>query len=117
MGQVDWVIVCVKSTSLDAIPDLIYPLLKPETRVVAIMNGLIEDDLIAMLKEKAKEPAEDVNSPLSCCRALYGGTVNFIIKSTAVFATSIDTISYLFLKFVTVRDGIHMLKSLVTWPG
>jgi len=74
MGPVDWVIVCLKSTSLDAIPDLIYPLLSLDTRVVAIMNGLIEDDLIRVLKEKAKET--DFSAPLQCCKALYGGTLS-----------------------------------------
>lgn len=76
IGQVDWVLVCLKSTSLTAIPDLILPLLNANTRVLVIMNGLIEDDLIRMLKVKAHE-SPDMDSPLSCCRALYGGTSLF----------------------------------------
>jgi 2-dehydropantoate 2-reductase len=68
---VDWVIVALKSSSLEAIPDLIYPMLSPGTRVLLIMNGLVEDDLIRMLKERAGDT--DLDTPLQCCRALYGG--------------------------------------------
>lgn len=75
IGRVDWVIVALKSSSLDAIPDLVYPCLSKDTRLLAIMNGLIEDDLIRMLKEKAKEPVDDMSAPLDCCRAVYGGTI------------------------------------------
>jgi len=78
IGPVDWVIVCLKSTALDAIPDLIYPCLSKDTRVLAIMNGLIEDDLICMLKERAGEP-KDARVPLQCCRALYGGKCSMLI--------------------------------------
>lgn len=68
---VDWVIVALKSTALEAIPDLIYPLLNPNTRVLVIMNGLmIEDELIRMLKERACETDTEA---LQCCQALYGG--------------------------------------------
>lgn len=92
-GVVDWVIVALKSTSLDAVPSLIEPLLGPETRVLAIMNGLIDDDLVAMLESEAekgggrgretKEPAAAaMRHPagvaaepprLTSCRAVYGG--------------------------------------------
>jgi 2-dehydropantoate 2-reductase len=72
IGQVDWVIVALKSTALDAIPELIYPLLEPgKTRVLAIMNGLIEDDLIASLKKIAGDTSDD--SEVQCCGAIYGG--------------------------------------------
>lgn len=72
MGKVDWVIVALKSFSLESIPALIYPLLEPgRTRVLAIMNGLIEDDLIQLLKEHAGEDVSDKD--LHCCAALYGG--------------------------------------------
>jgi 2-dehydropantoate 2-reductase len=72
IGPVDWVIVALKSSALDAIPELIYPLLTPgKTRVLTIMNGLIEEDLISSLKELAGEDPED--SSLKCCAALYGG--------------------------------------------
>jgi 2-dehydropantoate 2-reductase len=71
-GPVDWVIISLKSSSLDAIPELVYPLLKPKrTRILAIMNGLIEEDLVKMLKEYADDDSED--GELQCCSALYGG--------------------------------------------
>lgn len=67
MGTVDWVVVALKSSSLDAIPELILPLLKKDTRVLVIMNGLVEEDLLSKLKDiSGKEPNE-------CCAALYGG--------------------------------------------
>jgi 2-dehydropantoate 2-reductase len=69
---VDWVIVALKSSSLEAIPDLIFHMLTPNTRVLVIMNGLmIEEELIRMLKERAGET--NVDAPLQCCQALYGG--------------------------------------------
>lgn len=71
MGTVDWVICAVKSTGLDAIPGLIYPLLNNETRVLNIMNGLIEEDLLAMLAKH--DGKEDPTDPLTCCAAIYGG--------------------------------------------
>eukprot|EP00980_Cylindrotheca_fusiformis_P004595 scaffold982_cov139-Cylindrotheca_fusiformis.AAC.8 len=72
IGKVDWVIVALKSTALEAIPPLISPLLKPgNTKVVAIMNGLIDTDLVQLLKEFH---GEDKGSEyLDCCGALYGG--------------------------------------------
>lgn len=73
MGKVDWVIVGLKSSALDAIPALVYPLLEPgKTRILAIMNGLIEDDLLSQLKRVAGEENSEGNS-LQCCAALYGG--------------------------------------------
>jgi len=76
IGPVDWVVVALKSSSLDSIPDLIYPLLKKETRVLVIMNGLIEDDLVRSLKLRAGEMDEkdnDDDASIQCCAALYGG--------------------------------------------
>lgn len=71
-GAVDWVIVSFKSSSLEAIPELVYPLLEPKrTRILAIMNGLIEEDLVTMLKEYAHDDSGD--GQLKCCSALYGG--------------------------------------------
>ena len=50
IGPVDWVLCGLKTTSLDAAPALIRPCLGPETRVLAIMNGLgIEERLAAAL--------------------------------------------------------------------
>jgi len=71
MGQVDWVIVALKSSSLDAIPDLIYPLLHQGTRVLNIMNGLIEEDVLKGLNRKDGKAEEDKS--LTCCSAIYGG--------------------------------------------
>jgi 2-dehydropantoate 2-reductase len=72
-GPVDWVIVALKSSSLEAIPPLVLPLLDPKrTRILAIMNGLIEDDLISALKEHAGEDSSK-ESNLECCAALYAG--------------------------------------------
>ena len=68
----DWVIVALKSSALDAVPSLILPLLDPEkTRVLVIMNGLVEEDLLKMLKEESNQ--SDSDDSLQCCRALYGG--------------------------------------------
>jgi 2-dehydropantoate 2-reductase len=75
IGPVDWVIVSLKSTALNAIPALVAPLLDPcRTRVLVIMNGLIEEDLIRQLKSQVGE-YQDVggDSILHCCAALYGG--------------------------------------------
>ena len=74
IGPFDWVLVALKSYSLDAIPELILPLLSPlgTTRVLVVMNGLIEDDLIQLLKKAAGE-SDNPNTPLQCCQALYGG--------------------------------------------
>jgi 2-dehydropantoate 2-reductase len=62
MGTADWVVVALKSTSLDAIPDLIGPLLHCDTRVLVIMNGLVEGDLVCSMKDAGAE-----------FHALYGG--------------------------------------------
>ena len=72
IGTVDWVIVAIKSTALSSIPALISPLLQPgHTRVLAIMNGLIEDDLIQYLKQYHNE--NDNDEYVRCCGALFGG--------------------------------------------
>ena len=70
-SDVDWVIVSFKSTSLECIPSLLLPWLNPtKTRVLVIMNGLIEDDLIDLLK---KESGQQDDGPLQCLHTLYGG--------------------------------------------
>ena len=101
MQIADWIVVALKSSSLDAIPNLIVPLFRQDctTRVLVIMNGLIEDDLIQLLqakttKKKKEEdgllqpntttttgaaatephhPKQQQQQQLSCCKALYGG--------------------------------------------
>jgi 2-dehydropantoate 2-reductase len=70
-SDIDWVIVAFKSTSLESIPSLLLPWLNPtRTRVLVIMNGLIEDDLIDLLK---KETGQQDNGPLQCLKTLFGG--------------------------------------------
>jgi 2-dehydropantoate 2-reductase len=71
----DWIIICLKSTALSAIPELILPLLSSEhTRVLVIMNGFVEDDLIKLLREATGQSTDgDPETPLECCRTLYGG--------------------------------------------
>lgn len=66
----DWVICALKSTALHEIPTLIAPLLSPETRVLVVMNGLVEDDLIDMMRthHRASTGLEGVG-----CMAIYGG--------------------------------------------
>ena len=50
IGPVDWVLCGLKATALDDAATLIRPCLTPETRVLAIMNGLgIEERLAASL--------------------------------------------------------------------
>lgn len=67
IGEVDWIIISLKSYSLDEIPKLIKPLLKKKktTRVLAIMNGLIDEQLAKLLI--------DNNNGELPCRAIYGG--------------------------------------------
>ena len=71
MGTADWVVVCLKSSSLDAIPELVAPLLDENTRVLVIMNGLVEVDLIDAMNQDAKARGKD--SVLDECAAIYGG--------------------------------------------
>lgn len=54
---------------LDEVPILIEPLLSPETRLLVIMNGLIEDDLVNMMRQRRVSMGLDGVG----CRAIYGG--------------------------------------------
>ena len=47
LGRADWVLCGLKATSLDAAATLIRPCLGPETRVLAIMNGLGIEEALA----------------------------------------------------------------------
>lgn len=40
IGPVDWVLCALKATSLNDMPALVAPLLRPGTRIIAMMNGL-----------------------------------------------------------------------------
>ena len=89
MGVADWVIVALKSTSLDSAPDLIRPLLGQHTRVIAIMNGMFDQDLVDMLENGVDASASKGNGhhqhhhcpagvaappqKLTCCAAVYAG--------------------------------------------
>lgn len=48
----DWVVVALKSTAMEEIPDLVEPLLSMKTRLLLLMNGLVEDALIQRLQKK-----------------------------------------------------------------
>ena len=65
----DWVVCCLKSTSLDEVPELIDPLMSDNTRLLIIMNGLIEEDLITKMRERQNSKGlEGLNA-----KAIYGG--------------------------------------------
>ena len=40
IGPVDWVVCALKSTSIEAVPDLVGPCVGPHTRILMLMNGL-----------------------------------------------------------------------------
>jgi 2-dehydropantoate 2-reductase len=69
MGKADWVILSLKSTSIEAIPSLIRPLVHENSRVIAIMNGLVDDDIVRLLEGQCET---DVPR-LTQCAAVYGG--------------------------------------------
>lgn len=69
IGKVDWVIVCIKSTGIQAISSLLSPMLDANTRVLAIMNGLVDEDIVRGLENL--KPGEDLM--LSKCAAVFGG--------------------------------------------
>ena len=72
-------ICALKSTGINAIPDLLFPLLTENTRVLNIMNGLIEEDILELLNNAAaaKNPSSSNGNKdedeLTCCAAIYGG--------------------------------------------
>ena len=66
MGTVDWVLITLKTTGLDSIPSLILPLLTKHTRVLAIMNGLCDEDIVKYLEDSSSQV-------LTKCAATYGG--------------------------------------------
>ena len=95
IGTVDWVICALKSTGINAIPDLLFPLLTENTRVINIMNGLIEEDILELLNNNAttataaatkdgsssslsndnnnNKDEQQQQQLLTCCAAIYGG--------------------------------------------
>ena len=71
IGPSDWIIVALKSTSLEVIPSLVAPLLHRESRIAAIMNGMIDDALVQLFKNEFGE-SPCPHQPLQCCSTLYG---------------------------------------------
>lgn len=69
IGTVDWVILCLKSTAIEAIPSLLSPLLDKDSRILAIMNGLVDDDIVRLIENLGPED----NPTLKKCAAVYGG--------------------------------------------
>eukprot|EP00804_Cyclotella_cryptica_P020711 CCRYP_003508-RC/>CCRYP_003508-RC protein AED:0.40 eAED:0.40 QI:64/0.85/0.75/1/1/1/8/1979/409 len=75
----DWVVCSLKSTSLHEVPRLIEPLLSPDTRLLVIMNGLIEDDLIDFMRERRKARGLDgvgCGMALICSNRLSPGKID-----------------------------------------
>jgi 2-dehydropantoate 2-reductase len=68
----DWVVIALKSTAMDEIADLVDPLLSGKTRLLLLMNGLVEDAVIQRLKKKG-------------CRyhSVYGGAAFVCAERTA----------------------------------
>ena len=69
MGKADWVIMALKSTGIDATPSLLHPILDGNSRVLAIMNGLVDDDIVRLIEGQG-ESDEPV---LTRCAAVFGG--------------------------------------------
>lgn len=61
--DVDWIIVALKSTSLEAIPELVRPMLSTKTKILVIMNGMIENALLSVMSKEDLEKS----------RCIYGG--------------------------------------------
>lgn len=71
IGKVDWVILALKSTSIEAIPELLLPLLQEKrTRVICTMNGFVDEDIVRLL-EGGKN--KDIEPKLTKCAAVYAG--------------------------------------------
>jgi len=47
IGLVDWAVIALKTTANHRLPDLLRPLVGPETRLLTLQNGLGNDDLLA----------------------------------------------------------------------
>lgn len=70
IGKVDWVIVALKSTGVEAAKNLVLPLLHKNTRVVCIMNGMVDDDIVRLL-EGVKD--KDIEPELTKCAGVFAG--------------------------------------------
>eukprot|EP00979_Chaetoceros_neogracilis_P012504 scaffold3341_cov270-Chaetoceros_neogracile.AAC.2 len=79
IGKADWVIICLKSTGIEALPELLKPLLDDNSRVLSIMNGLVDEDIVRLL-----EGLGDNDKPvLTRCAAVYGGMALLCSNRTA----------------------------------
>ncbi len=70
IGLVDWVIMALKSTGIESTRDLLLPLLHENTRVLCIMNGMVDDDIIRFIEN---EQNEDIEPELTKCAAVFSG--------------------------------------------
>lgn len=70
IGTVDWVIMALKSTGIGSTRDLLLPLLSEDTRVLCIMNGMVDEDIIRFLEG---EENEDVDPKLTKCAGVFAG--------------------------------------------
>jgi len=79
IGKVDWVILCLKNTGIKATQYLLPPLLTKKSRVLAIMNGMVDYDIVSLLENQSLDKIEPnemqlVSPPkLTLCAATYGG--------------------------------------------
>ena len=70
IGKVDWVILALKSTGISSVPELLIPLLTKDTRVIFVMNGFVDEDIVRLLEG---ETNENVEPTLTQCAAVYAG--------------------------------------------
>lgn len=108
IGTVDWVLLCLKSTALGAggggqqqwrsdregtkgeeesvigggnkVRSLLLPLLHKQTRIIAVMNGMVDDDLVRLLEDDNHDHDSYVGTTavpttpnLTKCAATYAG--------------------------------------------
>ena len=57
-------------------------LMTSQTKILTLMNGLVDDDVIRLLKQATGQSVDD-NEPLQCCRTLYGGLAFIAANRTA----------------------------------
>jgi 2-dehydropantoate 2-reductase len=75
IGHVDWVIVALKSTAIEATRSLLPPLLRENTRVICIMNGLVDDDIVRFIEGDDDEDGDQNNEEprLTKCAGVFAG--------------------------------------------
>jgi len=73
MGKVDWIILGLKSTGLSSISSLLPPLIEKNTRILAIMNGMVDEDIVKLVKyasHTGQQAGDDTEIEYG---AIYGG--------------------------------------------